>query len=205
VNRIPELVISCILAYLLGSVSTGIIVSRVMKGPDLRTVGSKNTGASNVQRTMGWKCGLITFFGDALKGILACLIAELLTGDHMAALPAGLCCVIGHNWPVYYHFRGGKGVATTGAVMLYCFPVPALICIALTIAIIAIWRYISLGSLFLVVSFALLVSLFWSGGNIWIILWACALMVMCVARHHANIRRLINGTENKLGGKPKPQ
>ena len=199
-THIPELVISCIIAYLLGSVSSGILVSKAVHGPDLHTVGSKSTGASNVQRTLGWKYGLITFFADALKAVLSCLIAELLTGDHMAALPAGLCCVIGHNWPVFFQFRGGKGVAATGGVMLYCFPLWALISIALCIALIAVFRYISLGSMLLVVSFAVL-SILFSEGNIWIILWACVLMVMCIARHHANISRLLNGSENKLGKK----
>lgn len=197
-NRLPAVIVSCVIAYLLGSVSSGIIVSRIAKGPDLRTVGSRNTGASNVQRTMGWKYGLITFFADALKGILSCFLASLLTGDHMAALPAGLCCVIGHNWPVFFGFRGGKGVATTGGVMLYCFPVPALFCIAGTILLIVVFRYISLGSLFLVLSFAI-ASVFFSNGNIWIIAWAFILMVMCAVRHHANIGRLLKGTENKLG------
>ena len=197
-NRIPVLILCCIISYLLGSVSSGILVSRIAKGPDLRTVGSRNTGASNVQRTMGWKYGLITFFADAIKGILSCLIAELLTGDHMAALPAGLCCVIGHNWPVFFSFKGGKGVATTVGVMLFCYPVPALFCIAGTIVLIIVFRYISLGSLFLVVSFAI-ASIFFSNGNPWIIIWACVLMLMCVIRHHANISRLLKGTENKLG------
>jgi glycerol-3-phosphate acyltransferase PlsY len=201
-GNIPMLILSCLIAYLLGSVSSGILVSKIAKGPDLRTVGSKNTGASNVQRTMGWKYGLITFFADAIKGVLSCLIAELLTGDHMAALPAGLCCVIGHNWPVFFGFKGGKGVATTGGVMLYCFPIPALFCIAGTIALIAAFRYISLGSLFMVVSFAIW-SVFFSNGNIWIILWACVLMIMCIIRHHANIGRLLKGTENKLGNHSK--
>ena len=198
-NHIPELILSCVIAYLLGSVSSGILVSKAVKGPDLHTVGSKSTGASNVQRTLGWKYGLIVFFADVLKGVLACVIAELLTEDHLAALPAGLCCVIGHNWPVFFQFKGGKGVATTGGVMLYCFPLWALISIALCVAVIALFRYISVGSMLLVISFAIL-SVFFSGGNPWIIAWACALMVMCVARHHANIGRLLKGTENKLGG-----
>ena len=154
---------------------------------------------------MGWKYGLITFFFDAVKGLLSCFIAWLLTKDcmndpHMASLLAGLFCVIGHNWPVFFRFRGGKGVATTGAVMLYCFPVYALICIALTIVVIALFRYISVGSMLLVVSFFIL-SFFFSGMNACIIIWAMILMIMCVARHHANIGRLIHGTENKLGSK----
>ena len=200
-----SLVIACIIGYLLGSLSGGIITSKLAHGPDLHTVGSKSTGASNVQRTMGWKYGLITFFFDAVKGLLSCFIAWLLTKDcmnnpHMASLLAGLFCVIGHNWPVFFRFRGGKGVATTGAVMLYCFPVYALICIALTILVIALYRYISVGSMLLVVSFFIL-SFFFSGMNACIIIWAMILMIMCVARHHANIGRLIHGTENKLGSK----
>ena len=191
---------SCIIAYLLGSLSGGIIISKLSGGPDLHTVGSKSTGASNVQRTMGWKYGIMTFFFDAVKGLLSCFIAEMMTGSHMAALLAGLCCVIGHNWPVFFHFRGGKGVATTGAVMLYCFWQPALICIALTIAVIMLFRYISVGSMLLVIVFFIL-SFFFGQGNPCIIIWAFILMVMCVARHHANIGRLIHGTENKLGNK----
>ena len=195
-----KVAIACLITYLLGSVSGGIITSRIAKGPDLHTVGSKSTGASNVQRTMGWKYGLITFFIDAVKGILSCLIAEWICGNHMAALLAGLFCVVGHNWPVFFGFRGGKGVATTGGVMLYCFPVQALICIGLTILVIALFRYISLGSMLLVVSFTAL-SFWFSKGNPCIIVWACILMIMCIARHHANINRLIHGTENKLGHK----
>ena len=200
-----KLILSCVIAYLLGSLSGGIITSKLGHGPDLHTVGSGSTGASNVQRTMGWKYGLITFFFDALKGILSCWIAEMICGTHYAALLAGLFCVIGHNWPVFFRFRGGKGVATTGGVLLYCFPVPALICIALTIAVIALWRYISVGSMLLVISFTILsfFDFFIPGTNACIIIWAAILMVMCVARHHANIGRLIHGTENKLGHKVK--
>ena len=194
------LIISCVIGYLLGSLSGGIIISRLAGGPDLHTVGSKSTGASNVQRTMGWKYGIMTFLFDAVKGLLACAVAEWLTGIHMAALLAGLCCVIGHNWPVFFRFQGGKGVATTGAVMLYCFPLPALACIALTVAVIAAFRYISVGSMLLVVAFFIL-SFFFSSGNACVIIWAAILMVMCVARHHANIGRLIRGTENRLGKK----
>ena len=153
-----KIILSCLIAYLLGSLSGGIIISRIAHGPDLHTVGSKSTGASNVQRTMGWKYGLITFFFDVIKGVLSCLIAQWISGNHPNAhfvvLLAGLFCVIGHNWPVFFSFRGGKGVATTGGVVLFCFPVYALICIAITILVIAVFRYISVGSMPLVISFA---------------------------------------------------
>ena len=198
--REAAIIVACIIGYLLGSLSGGIITAKLAKGPDLHTVGSKSTGASNVQRTMGWKYGIITFLFDAIKGLLTCFIAEMITGSHMAVLLAGLCCVIGHNWPVFFSFRGGKGVATTGGVMLYCFPVPALICIAMTIAVIALFRYISVGSMLLVTAYFIF-SFFFSSGNVCVIIWAAILMVMCIARHHANIDRLIHGTENKLGNR----
>ena len=196
-------VLSCILAYLIGSVSTGILTARAAKGPDLRTVGSGNTGASNVQRTMGWKFGLITFAGDVLKGLLACWIGRLLTGDAMGALAAGFFAVIGHNWPVFFGFRGGKGVSTSCGVMCFCFPVSAVICFALTIALIAWKRYISLGSMFMVTLYAFLVPMIEYTGRwrLFVICWCVVLAAICIGRHHANIGRLLSGTENKLGMK----
>ena len=196
------ILLSCVISYLLGSVSTGLTVAHFFNGPDLRNVGSGNTGASNVQRTMGWKYGLITFAGDCLKGVLSCWIAELLTGSHMACLIAGLFVILGHNWPVYYRFRGGKGVAASCGVLLYCFPVPALICFALTIALIALTRYISLGSMFLLTAYALLVNLTYNGEwNTYVLIWSVLMALICIGRHHQNIIRLIKGTENTLGKK----
>ena len=196
------ILLSCVISYLLGSVSTGLTVARFFNGPDLRNVGSGNTGASNVQRTMGWKYGLITFAGDCLKGVLSCWIAELLTGSHMACLIAGLFVILGHNWPVYYRFRGGKGVAASCGVLLYCFPVPALICFALTIALIALTRYISLGSMFLLTAYALMVNLTYNGEwNTYVLIWSVLMALICIGRHHQNIIRLIKGTENTLGKK----
>lgn len=197
-------ILSCVVGYLLGSFSAGLSVAGFFHGPDLRKVGSGNTGASNVQRTMGWKYGLITFAGDSLKGVLGCWIAELLTGDLMASLIAGLFVILGHNWPVYYHFKGGKGVAASCGVLLYCFPVPALICFALTIALIAITRYISLGSMFLLTSYAVLANLTYHGcWSTYVLIWTIFMALICIGRHHQNIVRLINGTENKLGKKDK--
>ena len=195
-------VLACVLAYLLGSVSTGILTAKAANGPDLREIGSRNTGASNVQRTMGWKYGLITFAGDAAKGLLACCIGRLLTGDHMGALLTGFVSVIGHNWPVFFGFRGGKGVATTCGVILFCFPMQAIICFVLAIAVIAWKRYISIGSLLLVTLYAVLVSITYDGDwKKFVMLWAVLLAALCIGRHHANISRLLNGTENKLGSK----
>ncbi len=203
--------IAAIIAYLLGSISFGIIISKAAKGPDLRQVGSRSTGASNVQRTMGWKYGLMTFFGDALKAVLACWLGRLITGRAEAALLCGIFVIVGHNWPVFFGWKGGKGVASSCGVMLFCFPAPAGICFVITIAVIAIFRYISVGSMLMLTLYAILVSVFYSVkvlvpdfytiGAGWVIAWGFLLAALCIYRHHANISRLLQGKENKLGQK----
>ena len=202
-HRILLYLVSGLIAYCLGSISSGILTSRAAHGPDLRKVGSGNTGATNVQRTMGWKWGLITFAGDSLKALLACWIGALITGSHFGAMFAGLLVIIGHNWPVFFQFKGGKGVASSCGVMLFCFPVPAVICFVVTVALIAVTKYVSLGSITMLTLYAVIVSCFFSGGDWRIILWAVLLAAFCIIRHHANIGRLIRGEESKLGQKVK--
>ena len=190
-----------VIAYLLGSFSTGLVWARIKNGPNLREVGSKSTGASNVLRTMGLKSGVITFVGDVLKALLACWVGQLL-GGHTGAMVAGLFVILGHNWPCFHGLKGGKGVASSCAVMLMTYPIPALISYVVAIAIIAVTRFISLGSMILLTLFAVLV-IFTCGGDCFAIVWAIVLAVLCVYRHRANIGRLIAGTENKLGSKKK--
>ena len=189
-------------AYLLGSISTGLLVAKLNHGPNLREVGSKNTGASNVLRTMGLKSGLITFAGDCGKAALACGIGYWALGRYGAML-AGLMVILGHNWPVFFQFKGGKGVASSCGVMLVCFPIPALISYVVAIGIIAATRFISLGSMCMLTVFAILVSVFFSGGDLLVILWAVLLASLCILRHRTNIGRLIHGTESRLGQKVK--
>lgn len=203
INGFVGYVLTALIAYCLGSVSTGLLVAKKYKGPDLRSVGSKNTGATNVLRTMGWKYGLITFFGDMIKAILACLIGKWLTGALYGMMLGGLCVILGHNWPAFFDFKGGKGVASSCGVMLSCFPVPAVICFAVTILIIWLFRYISVGSMSMLVLYSLIVSVFCSGGDWLIILWTVVLAVLCLVRHHANIGRLLRHEENRFNMKPK--
>lgn len=190
-----------VIAYLLGSFSTGLTVARVQHGPNLREVGSKNTGASNVLRTMGVRNGLVTFLGDCGKAALACGIGWWMAGQY-GALLAGLMVILGHNWPVFFQFKGGKGVASSCGVMLVCFPIPAIICFVITILIIWLTKYISLGSLCMLTLFAIIVSVM-NWGNWLIVAWAVALAALCFLRHRTNISRLIHGTESKLGQKVK--
>jgi glycerol-3-phosphate acyltransferase PlsY len=189
------------IAYLLGSISFGMIVAKLKGGPNLREVGSKNTGATNVLRVMGVKTGLIVFVLDILKALIACIIGRVWMGLN-GAMIAGLAVVIGHNWPCFFQFKGGKGVASTLAVMLMTFPVPAIICYIVAIVLIATTRYVSLGSITLAALFAVMViATNWA--NWLVILWVIAISGLLIWRHHANIGRLLNGTENKLGSKKK--
>jgi len=191
-----------IAAYLLGSFSTGLMVARLSGGPNLREVGSKNTGASNVLRTMGVKKGLVTFVGDCLKSVLACLLGWWLGGQY-GALLAGLMVILGHNWPVFFQFKGGKGVASSCGLMLVCFPLPALISYVVAIGLIAWTKFISVGSMAMLTLYGVLVIVFYSAGDPIVIAWAVLLALLCILRHRANIVRLIHGEENKLGQKAK--
>ena len=199
-NYVPYIVIA-VIAYLLGSISFGMIVAKMKGGPNLREVGSKNTGATNVLRVMGVKIGLVVFVLDILKALIACIIGRCWMGLN-GAMIAGLAVVVGHNWPCFFQFKGGKGVASTLAVMLMTFPVPAVICYIVAIVLIATTKYVSLGSITLAALFALLViATNWA--NWLVIVWVLIIAGLLIWRHHANIGRLLKGTENKLGSKKK--
>lgn len=194
-----------LVSYLLGSFSAGITVSR-WQHFDIRTQGSKNSGASNVLRVMGPKWGAITFFLDSAKAALACLLSLwFLPGstfgvERFGILLAGLFAIIGHNWPIYYGFRGGKGVACSVTVVLFANPLLGGISVALCLLVIALTRFISLGSLTLLFSFMVL-NLIFNWGQ-WVTIGFCVILfAMCAYRHHANIRRLLRGEERKIGQK----
>ncbi|MBR6186742.1 MAG: glycerol-3-phosphate 1-O-acyltransferase PlsY [Clostridia bacterium] len=188
-----------LIAYLLGSISTGILVSR-NSGHNLREEGSHNTGASNALRVLGLKGGAMVFLGDFLKALIAVLIGKWIGGLN-GGMIAGLCVVLGHNWPVFFGFKGGKGIACSAAVLTTLFPLQGWIAAALCLLVIYIWRYISVGSLTMLASFALLIMFtqpFWPTA-----VWALALLALGVYRHRSNLERLKNGTENKIGQKAK--
>ncbi len=201
-------VLVAVAAYLLGSFSTGTIISNA-QGVNIRNEGSKNTGASNVLRVLGLKSGAICFLGDFFKAILACVLGSvILPGDtfgiaRFGVLLGGLMVIIGHNWPVFYGFKGGKGVACSVAVIVFVDPLWGIISVLLCIGVIALTRFISLGSMTML--FTYMIFLFISHGGEWFTcLFGVILFVLCVVRHRANIGRLINGTENKIGQKVKP-
>ena len=189
-----RIVICTIIGYFLGSLSAGLMLTR-NTGVDIRKQGSSNIGATNVLRLLGAKMGVLTFLGDFAKGLVACTLGYLIAGRNGAAF-AGISAVLGHNWPVFYDFRGGKGIATSTAVLLFLFPVPTLINFAIAVAVALISRYVSLASLSLI-SLSLINTIV-SRPFFPVILTALILCVLGYWRHRANIERLISGTESKL-------
>lgn len=195
----PLLLLCALIGYLLGSLSTGIIYSRHL-GQDVRTQGSKNAGASNMLRVHGVRPGVLTFIGDCAKAIISVALGYVLCG-HDGAMAAGFFAVLGHNWPVFFGFKGGKGVACSTAVYILNFPVWGIISVVTCILTILVTRYISLGSLVMSALFLVLMLLFepfLPAG-----LWALILALLAFYRHRGNIQRLIQGTERKIGQREK--
>lgn len=188
----------CVLiGYFLGCFSTGIVMGEVSK-VDIRKHGSKSTGTTNVVRVMGLKQGLITFIGDFIKAVIAVVLGMMIGGKN-GGLIAGLFAVIGHNWPVFYDFKGGKGIACTSAVLLVNVPLEGSVAAIVAILVIYLSRYVSLGSLSLVFSAAIILMFtrsFWPTGA-----WALLLLAIASYRHRSNIQRLFKGTESKFTGK----
>lgn len=186
--------------YLLGAVPFGIVIARLFGLGDLRKIGSGNIGATNVLRTGNKFAALLTLLLDSGKGAIAVGLALLITNDPYAGLAAGFWAVMGHNFPVWLKFKGGKGVATTlGVLLATAWPV-GLAAIATWLAAAVVFRYSSLSAL-LALAAAPVVA--WYLDMPQHALLAGLLAVLAWARHHENIRRLLNGTETKIGQKKK--
>lgn len=194
-----------VLAYLIGSISTAIILSKA-HGTDIRTKGSGNAGATNALRTMGKKAGIIVTLGDCLKAVIAICLGLIIAnftienGHSAAVYIAGIGAVLGHNFPIYYGFKGGKGVLVSMVAILFADWKIGLIVIAVALVIMAVTRYVSLGSVIGAVSLFLLALVMRSADTAYII-FAFVLAALAVFMHRGNIKRLIKGEENKLGGK----
>jgi acyl phosphate:glycerol-3-phosphate acyltransferase len=208
--RIVSYITAVIAAYLLGSIPTGYLVAKV-KGVDIRTVGSGNIGATNVFRILGKPAGILVLVFDGLKGFAACvwlggLIIKLFSipaaDEVYFRLAAGVAVVLGHNYPCWLRFKGGKGIATSAGVLAGIVPQAFLIILSIWIILFALTRYVSVGSL--AASFTLPFAT-WLTKNDWTLTIVTGLMAaLAIYKHKANIRRLLNGTENRVGA-PKKQ
>jgi len=196
-------------AYLLGAVPAGYLVVRHVRGEDIRRYGSGNIGATNVGRLMGRRWGVAVWFLDSFKGFAPCFMAGLLTGHHwgdftlnLTVVVCGLAAVIGHMFPVYLGFRGGKGVSTSCGVFLYLFPQGFLIAAAVWGLVVALLRYVSLASILAALTLAgaaLLLPDAPLGASKYLTGVSVLAAALVIARHASNISRLIRGTENKVG------
>ncbi len=194
-----------IVAYLLGSVSTGYLAGKLLKGIDVREYGSKSVGTTNILRTIGPTAAVLVLALDVGKGLIAVLLANWLVGNPMVVMLSGLAAVVGHNWPVYFSFRGGKGIATSlGVIAGLSLPVLGVIT-ALGILIIIFTRYVSLASLTGAATFPLLLWILRETSRIEVtpvvILLSAFLSMLAIIRHRENIKRLLKGQENKVGKK----
>jgi acyl phosphate:glycerol-3-phosphate acyltransferase len=188
-------------AYLLGSIPFGYLIVRWQKGVDVRSTGSGATGATNVARSLGIMGFVATFILDAGKGFVAVLLASRLTsGGPRWIAAASVAAILGHCFPVWLKFRGGKGVATGVGVFLALAPVQVALVLVIFVLVVAIWRYISLGSIIATAAFPLIVYAM-KHPPLPIVLGAAGSALIIIGMHHANIRRLLAGTESKVGRK----
>jgi glycerol-3-phosphate acyltransferase PlsY len=195
-------------AYLLGSIPFGLLVGKLFGGADVRTAGSGNIGATNVARVAGPFAGVVTLLLDAAKGALAVILAARLS-DQSATwmIIAGLCALVGHCFPIWLGFHGGKGVATAAGVFLVLCPPAFLGSAILFVLVVVYWRYVSLGSMSAAAAMPLLIYFFWAPHHAppyAVTFGSLAAALLIVYKHDANIQRLVQGDEPKFSFRKKP-
>jgi glycerol-3-phosphate acyltransferase PlsY len=216
-------ILTAVGAYLLGSIPFGYLVAKA-KGIDIRSVGSGNIGATNAMRVLGKPAGIFVLVMDALKGYLACAILPALIYNTLAphyfgfytlfhnepaelqtrfTVLAGLCAVLGHNFPCWLKFKGGKGIATTAGVYLALAPWAVLVALVVFILAVLLTKYVSVGSIAAAIALPITVWVM-APQNLFLGIVTTALGLMAVYKHKSNIQRLMAGTENRLGKKTSP-
>ncbi len=202
-------IIGPVISYLIGSIPFGFLIAKIVKDIDIRKVGSGNPGATNVSRVMGKSYGMLVFILDMLKGFLPVFIFDRLVAGHVYSLSTILCgmgAICGHTFPIFLGFKGGKAAATGFGVFLWLAPLPLFIAASIWLLIVYIFRYISLGSM---LSSIVLVACLMILGNdpfghgLYLTLFSVFISTLIIIRHKSNIKRLLNGTESKVGNKVK--
>ena len=195
--------VSALIAYLLGGFNTSIVISKYFRHEDIRSHGSGNAGATNVLRTYGVKSAIAVVVGDFVKGVLAVVIGGSIGTAWLdepfrgiCFLVAGYFVVLGHIYPVFFRFKGGKGVMTTGAVFCILHPWTYLIALGVFFLTVLLTRYVSLGSI--MAGVALIICTIFFIGTVPAIVFACLTVALAIIKHGGNIKKLLNGTENKF-------
>jgi glycerol-3-phosphate acyltransferase PlsY len=196
-------ILVAVIAYLLGSIPFGLILTRIFLGTDVRMIGSGNIGATNVMRTGSKKLGIATLILDAAKGYTAVSFAFVLArhygvNGYVLASVAAMFAILGHVFPVWLRFKGGKGVATGVGVFLRLAPLPILAVLIIFAVVFAISRYVSLASIVATAAFPVIAWFTIGRHNPFMVPFMFAAAFLIIAKHHQNIRRLLSGTENHL-------
>ncbi len=189
-------VLSAVIAYFIGSVPFAYILTKSLKGEDIRKKGSGNAGTANTLRNYGWSVGILTLVGDVLKGVAAAFIGLALAGS-LGLYTAAVFAVAGHNFSVYLKFKGGKGIAATTGVLLVIQPIPTIIIFTVCVLIVVATKIMSIGSIIGLIASAIAAFIV-SGGNVYWQLCVLIIAVMGIISHRENISRLIHGDERKM-------
>lgn len=192
-----KIILSIVIGYALGNVSTGLIISKLGSGMDIRDAGSGNAGATNVLRTLGWMPSLLTFVGDALKGVIAALIGMWLCGQ-TGIICGGIASIIGHNWPAAFGFKGGKGISTSFGVILVLQPYDAPWLLLVMALALYFTKTVSIGSICAAATYAIINIFQTMLSNTPVFVFSVIVAAMAIFQHRANISRLIMHNENSL-------
>lgn len=198
----------CLAAYLIGSIPSAVWIGKIFYGIDVREHGSGNAGTTNTIRVLGAKPGIIVFVIDALKGFAAVSLAHFLFDAGSAPfvnlqILLGICAVLGHIFPIYAHFKGGKGVATMLGIIIAIHPLAALICFAVFAVVLSISKYVSLGSMIAGITFPILIIAVFQIHIISLMVFSVAVSLLLIVTHKKNIKRLLNHEENVFSFKKK--
>ena len=197
---VMQIILFIVIAYLIGSISPALLVGKIFYNTDIRTMGSGNLGTTNTFRCLGNKAGVIVFVLDISKGIIATMLPSLVLGRVEYLSIFGAFAMIGHVYPIFANFKGGKAVATGSGVFIFLYPTLSLILVAIFFSTLFITGYVSLGSILICLTSIVYLSIFESGIDKWIMIVMC---IFVIYMHKSNIKRLLNGTENKSKAKIK--
>lgn len=197
---VMQIILFIVIAYLIGSISPALLVGKIFYNTDIRTMGSGNLGTTNTFRCLGKKAGVIVFVLDISKGIIATMLPSLVLGRVEYLSIFGAFAMIGHVYPIFANFKGGKAVATGSGVFIFLYPTLSLILVAIFFSTLFITGYVSLGSILICLTSIVYLTIFESGIDKWIMIVMC---IFVIYMHKSNIKRLLNGTENKSKAKIK--
>ena len=204
-----SLIIIILLSYLAGSIPTSIILSKLLRGIDIRDYGSGNAGGTNAMRVLGWKIGSVVMLIDVAKGVVATLLISSIRVDYVSVqltevvqIIAGIMAVFGHIWTVFAGFRGGKGVGTAAGMLIALYPLAALICVIIFITTLLIGRIVSVSSMTAAISLPIVLMIlhtyFQHATSNLLLYFSIFIAVLIVFTHRSNIQRLIKGEENRV-------